>query len=48
MQPMLIDWVPTIKEALKRARKASSGTCNNTRILSHGLQFNGSRGSEVG
>ena len=38
----------TIKEALKRARKARSDTCKSTRILSHRLQFNGSRGSEVG
>ena len=38
----------TIKEALKRAKNASSDTCNSTRILSHNVQFNGSRGSEVG
>lgn len=38
----------TIKEALKRAKNASSDTCNSTRILSHKVQFNGSRGSEVG
>ena len=37
-----------IKEALKRAKNASSDTCNSTRILSHNVQFNGSRGSEVG
>ena len=38
----------TIKEALKRARKARSDTCKRTMILSHRLQFNGSKGSEVG
>ena len=42
------DLILTIKEALKRARKASSDTCSRTRILSHRFQFNGSRGSAVG